>query len=116
MPKVFVIQPPYRDKDLSSAHRYGAIHFIFDDARFQPSVRPGVARSQINKALDNFDPKEDYLLFLGGDWVGAMMVGQSLEARFPGQDIRILRWERERSTDGDRLPGAGFYVPSIIKP
>jgi hypothetical protein len=116
MPKVFVIQPPYRDKDLSSAHRYGTIHFIFDDARFQPSVRPGIARWQIDKALVNFDPTEDYLLFLGGDWVGSMMVGQSLQFKFPGQGIKILRWERERTSEGDRRPGAGFYVPSVIKP
>lgn len=113
--KVLVVQKSFRDKDLSSAARYGTLHFIFDDPSFQPSLRPGIARSPIDIAAMNFNPAEDYLLFLGGDWVGAFMVGQAIQDRHPGKDIKILRWERERSTDGVRQPGAGFYVPSTIR-
>ena len=115
MSNVYIVQTPYRDKDLSSAHRYGDLRFIFEDSRFQPSLRPGVAQKLIQDSLEFFDPDEDYILSLGGDWVGQLMVGQYLAAKFPGRDIKILRWERQRALDGERQVGAGYYVPSIVR-
>lgn len=115
MSKVLVIQQSYSEKDLSSAARYGTIEFIFPDYRFQPSQRPGMAVTPIEKAIMDFNPDEDYLLSLGGDWVGVMMVGMAMNRHHPGREIRILRWERERDTTGERIPGSGFYVPSTIR-
>ena len=115
MPKVFVIQAPSRPKDLSSAQRYGAIHFIFNDPTFQPSQSPGVASNLIGDALADFNPDTDYLLALGGDLVGILMVGHILREMYPGRPTSILRWERERDTSGKRVEGAGFYVPCVIR-
>lgn len=115
MPKVLIVQRSYNEKDLSSAARYGALHFIFSDSRFQPSLSPGRAIRPIEEAVMSFDPDEDYLLSLGGDWTGAMIVGMAMNRYHPGREIKVLRWERERSPTGQRLPGAGFYVPSTIR-
>lgn len=115
MPTVYVIQAPTRPKDLSSAQRYGDLHFIFDDPQFQPSLAPGKASGLIEDALARFRPEEDYVLALGGDLVGILMVGHKLRDMFPGQAIRTLRWERERDTSGRRVEGSGFYVPVVLR-
>lgn len=114
-PIVYVIQRPYRDKDLSSAHRYGAIKFLIEDSRLQSSARPGVAQNVLDKGLQDFDPDKDYILHLGGDWAAVMIVGLMLRDKFPGRDIKILRWERERDLEGNRVEGFGFYTPSTIR-
>lgn len=115
MNKVLVLQPSIRPKDLSSAMRYGRIDYVFSDPAFQPSLEPGTAIRDIDESLKNFRPEEDFVLFLGGDPVGAIMLGHRLATRFPGTNIRTLRWERERDTNGRPTPGAGFYVPAMIR-
>jgi hypothetical protein len=114
-PKVLVVQPPTRSKDLSSAQRYGVIEYIFDDPRFQAGEQPGVAQEKIRKALQDFDPDTDYVLFLGGDPIGAILLGQQLSTVHRGKTIKALRWERERDINGKRLIGVGYYVPTIMK-
>ena len=115
MSKVLILQPSLRPKDLSSAARYGRIEFVFADPGFQPSLEPGVATQEIDAAIENFRPEEDYVLFLGGDPIGAILLGFRLATRFPGTNIRAMRWERERSPSGQRSSDSGFYVPALIK-
>lgn len=114
-PQVLIIQRPFKDKDLSSASRYGRLEYIFDNPRFQASTQPGVAQRFIEESLNGFDPETDYILHLGGDWVGALLVGAALRNRYPGKSIRALRWERERNTSGERLEGHGFYTPVMMR-
>lgn len=113
-PQVFVVQPTPRPKDLSSAHRYGTIRHIFEDPLFQASIEPGIARRKMEEALSTFVPERDYVLFLGGDPAGAILLGAILRDQFPGRSIRMLRWERERDVTGKRVAGAGFYVPTML--
>lgn len=114
-PVVYIVQRPFRDKDLSSANRYGALKFVIDDERLQSSARPGIASRLIEKGLADFRPDTDYLLHLGGDWAAAFMAGGILSRWFPGQEIKILRWERDRDLAGNRQEGLGFYTPSTIR-
>lgn len=112
---VYVVQPPARPKDLSSAQRYGNIQYLIDEPLFQPSLQPGVARRRMEDGLKNFRPEQDYVLFLGGDPVGAILLGIVLGEMFPGKKVTTLRYERERDISGRRQEGVGFYVPSILQ-
>jgi hypothetical protein len=113
-PQVLAPQPSIAKKDVSSAHRYGSINYIFADPTYQPSQEPGRAMRYVRQAAMDFDPDHDHVLFLGGDPVGAVMLGAALAQAHPGRRLRMLRWERERDTQGRRIPGAGFYVPTDI--
>lgn len=114
-PRVFVVQPSIRSRDLSSAQRYGTIQYLIDDPQFQPSLQPGVAKKRIEDGLADFRPGVDYILFLGGDPLGAIMLGVALGNMFPGKRISGLRYERERDLSGNRREGSGFYVPALIQ-
>lgn len=114
-PRVYVVQPSIRSRDLSSAQRYGAIHYLIEDPRFQSSLQPGVARRRMEEGLKDFRPEHDYVLFLGGDPLGAVVLGIVLGEMFPGKKISALRYERERDLSGNRQEGAGFYVPASLQ-
>lgn len=115
MTNVYFVQRPHGGKDLSSAQRYGTVMFIIDDPTFQMSQAPGTARKLIEEGLERFDPREDYLVFGGGDPNGALLAGLVYRDFFPGHPLRTLRWERERGLDGERNPRIGFYVPVTLR-
>ncbi len=73
-------------------------------------MEPGPCLQALNRGLRSFDPTKDYLVFPGGD---PMSLGLAMIAlQYNGvKSFQFLRWERERSIDGERLAGAGFYVP-----
>ncbi len=108
-------QPPpiYREgkalhKDLSSAQRYGTIRVLLESDD-QPSLLPGPSIRQIRSLLKSFDPAKDYLCYAGGDAMAlalAMVVLRDMGFR----EVSILRYERERDTEGRRTRG-GYYVP-----
>lgn len=109
-PRVFVVQDSGRD--WSSASRYGALVFLLAP-REQPSLNPTGALMKIRKGLRDFR-QEDYITFAGGDPLGGIFAGLALgELGF--SSIQLLRWERERSLDGQRIQGAGYYVPVNVQ-
>lgn len=112
MPNVYVVQRPSKEMDFSSAHDYGAIRFVLEDPRFQPSQQPGVAQKIIDSAVMEFNPDKDYLIAVGSDWSGVLMMGMALSRRYPGRPIKILRWERFRDP---KDPRKGFYTPSTVR-
>ena len=121
MSRVFILQPPTRKRDLSSAQRYGTIVYLIDDPEFQPSLSPAKALTEIINRLQEWDykPERDYLVFTGGDSVGALMLGQSASifGRVSINNIqpkfyRTLRWDRELQPDGTRA--GGFYTPVVV--
>ena len=113
---VYLVQQPFNARDFSSAARYGPLEIIFDDPRYQPSLKAGIASQEIRKALQNFNPAEDYVMVSGGDPLGILLTGQVLGNMFPRETLQALRWERERSIDGQRQPNGGFYMPVRLKP
>ncbi len=117
---VYVVQQPrpFRDratgntfpKDLSSAQRYGKLVPILD-AEDHPSLTPGPSLFQLQKKLRDFNPERDYICHAGGDPMSlalALLVLRDLNLK----EVQVLRWDRERSTQGERLAG-GFYVPVL---
>lgn len=115
MPRVFFpVQLPPRsaDRDLSSANRYGTVHFIME-AHPAPSMAPGQAIQQARKVLRDFNETEDYIAWAGGDPIATFIVGAIL-AECGVKSVKWLKYDRERSPDGTRT-GAGFYTPITVR-
>jgi len=118
-PIVYLVQSPppiYRNgtpihKDLSSAQRYGAIHPVLGEDD-HPSITPGPSLSKVSKVLRDFRPDTDYLCSAGGDPMALALSTLAL-ASWNIHEFTLLRWERERETDGTRK-GGGFYVPITV--
>ena len=100
------------DRDLSSANRYGAIHFVIS-SRNTPSLMPGPAMLEARQNLCDFDPAKDYLSWSGGDPLAMLLVGAVL-AENGVRDVKFLRYDRDRGTDGRRT-GGGFYTPITVR-
>lgn len=97
-------------KDLSSAQRYGKIVPLLDSSD-QPSITPGPSMFVMQKKLREFNPERDYICYTGGDPMSlalALLTLRDMNYR----EVQVLRWDRERDTEGNRKPG-GFYVPTI---
>lgn len=118
---VFVVQqpPPFKDrntgaivlKDMSSAQRYGKIIQLLESGE-QPSLTPGPSLFTLQKKLRDFNPTKDYICYAGGDPMSLALALLVLRD-FNFREVQALRWDRERSTSGERLPG-GFYVPVTV--
>lgn len=114
-PIVWLIQESWTvNTDLSSAQRYGKIETILSSADVA-SLAPGPCLFKIRQAFKRYRPG-DYICYALADPAAILLVGLVLaEQGLEREPIQWLRWERERTTDGKRVPGGvGFYVPTII--
>jgi hypothetical protein len=107
------VQEPLASRDLSSAQRYGRVEFLLD-GRDKPSLTPGPCLRKIYKGLQDMHP-DDYIFYAGGDPMGLLLVGAVL--RDQGfSEINFLKWDRETDPDtGERVQGAGYYIPQKVK-
>lgn len=105
---VYFVQRPLRDFDLTPAHRYGAVEFLFEDPTFQPSIEGRKAVNILYEKFKDFDPQEDYIVAAGGDPLGPVLVGMVLREKFPTDVIRGLRYDRMRGITG------GVYTPVLL--
>lgn len=119
MPRVYVAQESMtRDRetgqwvprDLSSAHRYGTIHYVLTQ-RDQPSLAPGPTLNKAQSMLRDFKP-DDYILSCGGDPAALAIVTTALK-ELGFRRVNYLRWDKEIGLDGRRT-GSGFYTPTIM--
>jgi|OM-RGC.v1.028441953 hypothetical protein len=104
---VYVLNPSIRPKNLEAIEEWGEIRYIFDNPRHQFWPNPQRYHNWMLTELQDFDPEEDYVLFLGGDFIGAIMLGRALGDLFPYEDIETLRWDRAPGRD----PREGEYIP-----
>lgn len=116
MSTIYIPQQPMPNKrtgwapDLSSALQYGKIEYIFQGGE-KCYALPGPSLFKARKALENFDPENDYILWPGvGDPAALFATLLALMLHNPDQ-IRFLYWDRKRDDDGNREKGRGFYVP-----
>jgi len=93
MARVFIVERPRREIDVSSAEAYGDITFIFDrdDRRasiFDPDSYMHDVITQLN--MKRFNPKEDYIAMTGG----LLQVSQALLAvrAYTKEPIRVLHF------------------------
>lgn len=109
---VYIPHEPPQPRDLSSANRYGRIVTVLGVAD-RPGIKPGPCYFKLCKDLRNFRPDKDYICFAGGDPLSLGLAFGALV--YNGvREFNFLRWERERSTTGERTTGVGFYVPTRI--
>lgn len=95
-------------KDLSSAQRYGRLMTVLGSSD-QPSLTPGPCLFQLQKGLREFNPSDDYICFAGGDPM-SLALALLVIRDFGIKEVKTLRWDRERTTSGERKTG-GFYTP-----
>lgn len=98
-------------KDLSSANRYGKIRHLLKSNELV-SQAPGPALNKMSRELKDFNPSCDYLCMVGGDFLSIALALLALR-NMNFREVQLLRWERERSTSGERTAG-GFYVPVTV--
>jgi hypothetical protein len=111
MSKVYVIQATRHQADVSPAQAYGELIFILAPSD-RTSADCRVPCQKIDKALEKFDPSEDYILWSGGDPLSLMMAGYIL-SDLGIEEFRYLRYER---ADPKRVSAAPFYVSVTVRP
>lgn len=110
-PRVFVITPPGPGRSLAPARDFGIVHTIFSNHQHQSSLSPDESVYRATKVLleEDYDPEVDYLLYAGGDPVGAMCLTLAARTIFPSDSVfKTLRWERPVNSD------QGMYLPVEI--
>lgn len=110
---VFCVQQPrLNDRDLSSANRYGKIQYLLENTDY-PSTTPSACLHKINRLLKDFEPS-DYILYAGGDPLGLGLVMSTL-IQNGFTEFQLLKWDRDRTIQGERQKGVGFYSPLRVK-
>lgn len=112
MPKVYLLQEPTSEKDLSSAAKYGAI-FPIIDSKEKVAMNIESVFNLIYDALENYDPDADFICFAGGDPLLEFMAGIII-SRLGFTEVTHLVWNRERNGGGYHS-GQGYYMPKTIK-
>jgi hypothetical protein len=121
-PVIYVIAEPSVPKsatgrvmDLSPLAEYST------DVRFlvlrgqAPTFAKDALYQQIRASLAEFDPENDFLVWAGGDALGAVMTGIALAEKGVTR-FHWLRHERSKLPDGRRDPSRGRYVPIPVDP
>lgn len=113
MSKVYVLHEQI-DRDMSSALKYGRLHSVFaQDAR--PSTNIHHAIETIKYEFKDFEPYEDYLVWVGGDQLALLLVGAYLASKRHNH-IQWLWWNRERDPlTGIRDTSKGYYIPRKLE-
>jgi hypothetical protein len=115
---VFITQQPRPNNagwtpNLTPAAKFGALEFIFE-AEDKPFLNPTKALLRAQKALADFDPERDYILWPNsGDPAGAVSVFLALGSMDIDQ-VRLLYWDRKLE-NGQRSTTEGFYTPITFK-
>lgn len=119
MPKVILPMRPFgavaERFDLSPLAQYGAVHFLFDQAR-APSLRPTNSLKTMADALLalDFNPATDYICPFSPDSYAAFGAGMIFGAFDFGPELKLLRYDRPVQADGTRAP-RGVYVPARVE-
>jgi len=110
---VFFFQQPVPNvhnwiPDLSPAHPYGQLSFIFgiDD---QPSRTPAASRTAALEKLAGFNPKEDYLCWCNSGDIFSIYLVIGILSSMGIADVNILSWHKPRGRDEK-----GRYVPVTV--
>lgn len=110
--RVFLVQQPQKNIDLSSASNYGTIFpvYAYNDS---PSLLPGPALKKAKEALAEMEDG-DYLVATGGDKLGIILVTVAMLEKGITH-FNWLKYDRVRKQDGGREYYHGYYVPVEIK-
>lgn len=98
MSRVHFMQKPNDPRiNLETAKEFGELSFLFP-ANFAVSLAPGPSFKAAQQELKDFDPRQDYLGFCGGDQMALGVAVMALAQRGI-HSVKFLRWDR---LDGGR--------------
>lgn len=118
MSNVYIPQPPPPTRngwvpDLSSAIEFGRLQYVFD-AGEKVYALPGPSMFKARKALRDFNPKEDFILWPNTGDPASLWITLIVAMEHDPEFIRFLYWDRKRTTSGERDGRKGFYVECKI--
>lgn len=116
-PRVFLIaQPTIKGNgampDTSDLGRYGTVHVLVRTGEL-PFRDPVKVLDLMEERLADFDPDIDYMVWVGGDTLSAVMAGYMLRA-YDVRRVKWLRWSRPPNPERPSERLAGRYVPATI--
>jgi hypothetical protein len=106
--KVYVLQATRHQADVSPAAVYGDIQFVLS-AGDRTCSNPELSMERLRKALRDFDPLNDFIVWAGGDPLSAIVAGMVM-LDLGITKFRYLRFEKNRNTKPGE-PIRGFYSP-----
>jgi hypothetical protein len=110
--KVFVLQAVRFQPDVSPAAVYGEIRFVLS-AGDRTSANPELSIERLRRALSEFDPRTDFIVWAGGDPLSAIVTGMVM-LDLGITKFRYLRFEKNRNTKHGE-PVTGFYSPVEVR-
>lgn len=108
MSKVYVLQATRYQADVSPAAVYGEIVFILS-AGDRTCSNPEISMDKLTRGLENFNYREDFIVWAGGDPLSAIVAGAIL-FDLGITKFRFLRFEKNRGTKPGQQVN-GFYSP-----
>lgn len=110
--RVFIIQATRFQADVSAAGVYGEIQFVLS-AGDRTSSNPELSIQKLRRALRDFDPYRDFIVWAGGDPLSCMLTGMVMREQ-GHRKFRFLRFEKNRNIrHGEKV--TGFYSPVEIR-
>lgn len=106
--RVFVLQATRYQADVSPAAVYGEIRFVLS-AGDRTCSNPELSMEKLRRALEDFEPNRDFIVWAGGDPLSAIAAGMVL-LELGIRKFRFLRFEKNRHTRPGE-PTTGFYSP-----
>lgn len=110
--RVFVVQATRVQADVSPAGVYGEIQFILS-AGDRTCSNPELSMDKLRRALKDFNPHQDFIVWAGGDPLSAIIVGMVMHDLGINK-FRFLRYEKNRNTRPGQPP-TGFYSPVEVR-
>lgn len=115
MPNVFLIQqPPPTGRgwtpNLAPASCHGQLRVLLGSNE-KPVFNPDRCLSLLRQKLRDFDPREDKLLWAGGDALSLLLVGAVL-GELGHRTLTYLRYDRRRDDVGSVV--GGDYLPVTV--
>lgn len=116
-PTVYLIAQPTVKKDgklpnLEPLEYHGKVRIILPGTS-KPSRTPATTLTELEDALEHFDPARDFIAWAGGDTLAALMVGVVLE-RMEIMTFNWLRYDRMRLASGAWTDEGAHYRPVLI--
>lgn len=110
--RVYVLQATRHQADVSPAGVYGEIQFVLS-AGDRTCSNPELSMERLRRALSDFDPIHDFVVWAGGDPLSAIVAGMVM-LDLGIRKFRYLRFEKNRHTKPGE-PVTGFYSPVEVR-
>jgi hypothetical protein len=110
--RVYVLQATRHQMDVSPAAVYGEIHFVLSTGD-RTCANPELSMDRLRRALREFKPRDDFILWAGGDPLSLLVAGMVM-LDLGITKFRYLRFEKNRNTKAGQ-PMTGFYSPIEVR-